>query len=230
MKLKGKHVILSLVLLVFGFLLSFSYQQTKNDSKITQLSNQSWERGYFYRQQLIDLEGENKELRAELDRKRQEIQRFEETLGQQKSVIRDYVETKKNLQMFTGELPIKGEGIKVTLRDANYIPSEANANQYIVHERHVQLVLNELNSAGAKALSINGQRLYKDSYISCVGPVISVDGRQHAAPFVIAAIGEPEVLELSMTLSNGVIDLLVSDNVEVELEPVDTIEMKARIS
>lgn len=230
MKLKGKHVILSLVLLVFGFLLAFSYQHTKNDSKIIQLSNQEWERDYFYRQQLINLESKNKELRAELDRRRQEIQNFEETLGQQESVISDFVETKKDLQMFTGELPIQGKGIQVTLRDANYIPSEANANQYIVHERHVQLVVNELYSAGAKAISINGQRIYKDSYISCVGPVISVDGKQHPAPFVIAAIGDAEVLEVSLNLTNGVVDLLVSDNVEVELEEVDTLEMKARIS
>ncbi|MBM7571737.1 DUF881 domain-containing protein [Aquibacillus albus] len=230
MKLKGKHVILSLVLLVFGFLVTFSYQQAKTNSRVIQLSNQEWERDYFYREQLISLEEKNKQLRSELDNKRQEIQTIENMLGNQQSVIGEYVQIKKDLQMVTGELPVKGEGIEVTLSDADYIPSEENVNQYIVHDRHVQLVINELYSAGAQAIAINGQRIYKDSFISCVGPVISVDGNPYPAPFTISAIGDTEVLDISLHLTNGVIDLLVGDNIEVEVENKDTIEMNARIS
>ncbi|MDL4841262.1 DUF881 domain-containing protein [Aquibacillus rhizosphaerae] len=230
MKVKGRHVIFSLVLLVFGFLLSFSYQHTKSDSQVIQLSDQEWEKDYYYRQQLINLEGKNHELREELNGNRQDIQRLEEELGKQEVTLGEYVERKQQLQMLTGELPIKGEGLQVELRDTEYIPSEENANQYIVHDRHVQLIINELYSAGAKAISINGQRIYKDSFVTCIGPVISVDGIQHPAPFIIAAIGEKNVLDVSLNLTNGVIDTLVNDNIEVEVEKKDSIEMEARIS
>lgn len=229
MRLKGSHVILSLVLLVSGFLIAFSFQQTKNEPEVVQLSDQQWEKDYRYRQQLINMEAKNKELRNELDEKRQTIQELEGSLGNQKEMIGNYVERKKELQMITGQLPIEGRGVAVTLEDAAYIPSEENVNQYIVHESHIHEVINELLSAGAQAVAINGQRLFRDSYISCTGPVITVDGVQHPAPFVISAIGKTDVLYASLTLTNGVVDHLVKDNIEVGVEKFDTIEMNARI-
>ncbi|QDP40093.1 DUF881 domain-containing protein [Radiobacillus deserti] len=228
MKLKGRHVVLSLVFLVLGFLLAFSYQQTQKDSEIIQLSDQEWEKDFYYLQQLNNLEDKNNQLRNELEEKRQSIQELEANLANQEEEIADYVSRKNELQMFTGELPIKGQGIQVTLKDSEYIPDEENANKYMVHERHIHQVVNELYSAGAEAISINGHRLYRNSHISCVGPVISVDGTPYPAPFTIEAIGDAEVLKSSITLTNGVVDLLVSDNIEVEVEPLETIEMRAR--
>ena len=230
MTLKARYVILSLVFLVSGFLITFSFQHTKSNSRVVQLSDSDWEKDYYYRQQLIDLEAKNKDLRNELREKRHEIQEIEEMLGEEEEVVGEYVEIKKNLQLLTGELPIKGEGFKITLRDADYIPSEENVNQYIVHDRHIHLVVNELFSAGAEAISINGQRIFKDSYISCTGPVITVDGNQYPAPFTISAIGDPEVLDTSLNLTNGVVDMLLNDNIEVETEKMNTILMDPRIT
>ena len=230
MRLRGRHVILSLVLFAFGFLIAFSYQHTKNQSELIKLSEQEWEKDFYYRQQLIQLEEKNRELGLEVENLRHEINLVEEDLGEREITIKEYVEEKKELQLLTGELPIKGPGVKVTLRDADYIPTEENVNQYIVHDRHMQLVINELYSAGAKAIAINGQRIYKDSYVTCIGPVVSVDGNQHPAPFTIEAIGEPETLRVSLELTNGVLDILVNDNIEVEIGNKDKIEMDARTS
>lgn len=230
MRLKGRHVIFSLVLFVFGFLIAFSYQYTKENAEIVQLSEQNWEKDFYYRQQLIQFEEKNRELRQEIDAYRQQINSFEQTLGDEQTTLGEYVERKRELQKITGDLPIQGEGVKITLTDAAYIPSEENANQYIVHDRHVHLVINELYSAGAKAIAINGQRIYKNSFISCVGPVISVDGNQYPAPFTIEAIGDTETLRTSLELTNGVVDILVSDNIEVTLENNDLLEMDAKNS
>ncbi|WP_077622104.1 DUF881 domain-containing protein [Sediminibacillus massiliensis] len=227
MGLKGRHVVLSFVLLVSGFLIAFSYQQTKRESEVVQMSDQQWEKNYYYRQQLIEMEEKNKELQTELADKRQEIQNLEVELGSNEATLSDYVNRKKELQMFTGELPVTGPGVNITLKDADYIPSEENANQYIVHERHILRVVNELLSAGAEAVSINGQRIFKDSYISCVGPVISVDGVQYYAPFIVGAIGDQDVLFASVNMTNGLIDELTGDNIEVEIDKEAAIEMSS---
>jgi len=221
---------LSLVLFAFGFLIAFSYQHTKSQSEVIKLSEQEWEKDFYYRQQLIQLEEKNRELGFDVENLRQEINSFEEDLGEREITIRQFVEDKKELQLLIGELPLKGPGVKVTLRDADYIPDEENVNQYIVHDRHVQLVINELYSAGAKAIAINGQRIYKDSYVTCIGPVVSVDGNQYPAPFTIEAIGVPETLRVSLELTNGVLDILINDNIEVEIGNKNKIEMDARIS
>ncbi|WP_256860539.1 DUF881 domain-containing protein [Paraliobacillus ryukyuensis] len=230
MRLKGKHIIWSVVLLVIGFFITFSYQYTFHDPKVIQLSEQDWEKGFNYRQQLIQIEEKNRKLRHQIDDYRSQINQLEKTLGEQEETIGDFVEQKRELQMITGELPIKGSGVAITLSDANYIPSEQNANQYIVHDRHIQLLINELYSAGAKAIAINGQRIFSDSYVNCVGPVISVDGNQYPAPFTVEAIGDEETLRTSLELTNGVVDLLVNDNIEVTLKNEDNLTMDAKLS
>ncbi|MBM7552848.1 DUF881 domain-containing protein [Thalassobacillus pellis] len=230
MKIKGKHVILALVLLVSGFLISYSYAQTDKEPELVKLSDRKWEKEYFYRKQLLEIEELNRQLREKLEEKREKVQQFENKLAESEQQIADFVERKEKLQILTGELPVEGPGVKVTLSDADYIPDEENVNNYIVHEPHVHKVINELRSAGAKAIAINGQRFLSNSYISCTGPVITVDGTQHPAPFVISAIGDPAVLFSSLSLTNGVIDQLVQDNIEVELEKSDTVLMDARLS
>lgn len=230
MKLRGRHVVLSLVLFVFGFLAAYSFQFTKEHAQIVQMSEQEWEKDFFYRQQLIQLEEKNRKLQERVDNYRKDINQLEQSFGDDEVKIKTLVNEKKKLQMITGELPIQGSGIKLSLKDADYIPSEENVNQYIVHDRHVQLVINELYSAGAKAIAINGQRIYKDSFVNCVGPVISVDGNQYPAPFEIEAIGDPESLQTSLELTNGVVDILVNDNIEVKLETMERVQMDAKIS
>lgn len=230
MKLKGRHVIISLILLVSGFLVAYSYQQANNDPKVVRLSEQNWEKNYEYRKQAIALVDKNKALQEELEKKLQQIHDLETELAGQEELVGQYVEQKKELQILTGKLAVIGDGVKVTLHDANYIPSEENANNYIVHESHIHRVVNELFSAGAKAVSINGQRIMKDTFISCIGPVISVDGMEYPAPFVIRAIGDQEVLYPSITLTNGVKDQLESEHIEVDIKKVNDLEMDANIA
>ncbi|CQR47788.1 hypothetical protein BN1058_02118 [Paraliobacillus sp. PM-2] len=230
MKLRGRHVIMSLVLFVFGFLVAYSYQYTKQHAQVVQMSEQEWEKDFFYRQQLIQLEEKNRELQDRVDSYRKDINHLEKEFGNEKEKIREYVEQKKKLQMITGELPIQGSGVKISLKDADYIPSEENANQYMVHDRHVQLVINELYSAGAKAIAINGERIFKNSFINCVGPVITIDGNHYPAPFVIEAIGDIQTLRTSLELTNGVVDILVNENIEVKMENIDRVQMDAKIS
>ncbi|MDX8044931.1 DUF881 domain-containing protein [Gracilibacillus sp. S3-1-1] len=226
--MKNRRFIFAIVFLVVGFLIPFCYHYTNSTAQVVQVDSEEWERSFYYRKQLIDMEEKNKQLRAELGQIRQEVQSMEQELGGEADILKDLVDTKSNLQKLTGELSVSGKGISVTLRDASYIPSEEHANQYIVHDRHIHQTVNELYSAGAKAIAINGQRIYRNSYINCIGPVISVDGTSYPAPFVISAIGDQDVLDASLNLRNGVIDLLVQDNIEVTIEKKPTIEMYAK--
>lgn len=229
MKLKGNDVILALVLLVFGFMIAFSYQYTKEQSETKKIS-ESLSDDFTYRKQLVELKQKNKELRNELVEKKTKVYQLETSLADQEVTLSNFVKEKTNLQMLTGGLPIMGSGIEVTLRDAEYVPSEENINQYIVHEGHVLKVIHELYAAGATAISVNGQRIYHDSSISCVGPVISVDGKTYPSPFIISAIGDQDTLYKSLDLSQGVVDELVADNITVTLQKKQQIQMNARLT
>jgi uncharacterized protein YlxW (UPF0749 family) len=217
MKVKGKHVILSFVLVVLGFLISFSYQLT-NDGEENRDAVTEWQKEYELRDELISQEEKTKALQQELQEKQGKIREVESLLAQEEKMFFNLIEDVEKLRMFAGVTKVQGSGVEVTLADANYISSEQNANSYIVHEIHIHKVINELLASGAKAIAINGQRLLHNSYISCIGPVISVDGNEYAAPFIITAIGDTEVLSSALNLPQGVKYQLVSENIEVKIE------------
>lgn len=222
MRLRGRYVILSLVFLVLGFMISFSYQFTKRESA-NQISSRQWTNEYQYRKMLIEQEQLNRELQKELFEKQKKVREVEEEFANEEKILFNLVEDVEKLRMYTGKIAVKGKGVEVTLADASYIPTEENVNNYIVHESHVFKVVNELYISGASAVAINGQRLSKDSYISCNGPVITVDGKQFPAPFVISAIGNPDVLYPALNIAGGVKDQLVEDNIVVKMAKKDEI-------
>jgi uncharacterized protein YlxW (UPF0749 family) len=217
MHVNGKHVILSLVLFVFGYLVAVSYEQAQNLLKDEEeVSVEEWDRAFYYRQQLIDFEERNNALEQQINDLRVELLQLETSLSEEQQNLMSAVELKRDLQAYVGELAIEGPGVFITLKDQDYVPDSANVNDYIVHDRHVQLVINELLSAGAEAIEINGQRLLHNSHVFCVGPVITVDGTTHPAPFTIEAIGNQDTLRQSLELEQGVIDQLVNERIEVE--------------
>ncbi|WP_307342196.1 DUF881 domain-containing protein [Metabacillus malikii] len=224
--MKGRYVILSLIFLVLGFLISYSYQLTKDKIQNRTLTSEQWDKEYETRALLINKEEANKNLQEELFEKQEEVKKIEESLKSEKQVYYNLVEDVEKYRMYIGELPIKGKGIQIKLEDTSYIPEGENVNNYIVHESHIFKVINELYISGADAISINGQRLDRKSYIYCNGPVITVDGRQFPAPFIISAIGDPSVLIPAMNIAGGVIDQLTYENIVVTVEEKEEVRME----
>ncbi|MBU8877728.1 DUF881 domain-containing protein [Bacillus sp. FJAT-29790] len=215
-RVKGNHVIFSLVFLVLGYMIAFSYHLTQSEKST--VTGKQWERDLELRNQLVSLEEKNRLLQSELNAKRERVQEIEKELSQEAQIYFNLAEDAEKFRMYLGKIKVKGQGVEVTLTDGAYNPNEKNINNYIVHEHHVFKVINELYISGAQAVAINGQRLSHNSYILCNGPVIEVDGYQHPAPFVITAIGDADVLAAALNLTGGVKDSLVNENIQFALE------------
>ncbi|MDQ0198504.1 uncharacterized protein YlxW (UPF0749 family) [Neobacillus ginsengisoli] len=219
-KVTGKHVILSLVFLVLGYMIAFSYHMTQqqNQKEQSSLSGKQYEKTLDLRNQLIAQEETNRKLQKELNQKQAKVLENEKDLSKEAQFFFNLAEDAEKYRMFLGKVKVKGKGVKITLADGAYDPKEDNVNNYLVHEFHIFKVVNELYISGAAAVAINGQRLTSHSYINCNGPVITVDGVQHPAPFIITAIGDPDVLSSALNLVGGVKDQLVNDNIVFTLE------------
>lgn len=227
----SKSIVFSLVFLVLGFILAFSYSLSKEEKAAKDFTGGAFfEEEERFRGELIEQQERNKSLREELQEKQAAVQEVEESFSDSENRFAEYTEEAEALRRYIGLLPVEGSGLKVILQDGDYGLKTANPNDYIVHESHVFQVINELYISGAQAISINGQRIDGNSYIVCTGPVITVDGVQHPAPFTIEAIGKPEVLESSMKLSGGVVDQLVNDNIIVTLDAGQKISMPALLT
>lgn len=224
---RGRHILFSVVFLVLGFILAFSYKTLgkhgEEDSPTSTLLIDEEK----YREELIEQQERNRELSDEISAKQEEIRVYERSFSEREEDHADLVKDAIDLRLLLGVVPAVGTGIKVTLMDAEYDPVEQNPNDYIVHESHVFRVINELRISGAQGIAINGQRINGNSYIKCTGPVITIDGKTFPAPFVIEAIGDATVLDEALHLKGGVIDGLVLDNIVVSTEQVKKLQLPA---
>ena len=114
-----------------------------------------------------------------------------------------------------GLVAVTGPGVLVTLRDSKNQPPRPQglsdeayidfAKDYIIHDRDIQLVVNELKAAGAEAITINDQRVVSMTAIRCVGPTVTVNNvTTNGSPVQIRAVGDPATLSSSLFIANGV--------------------------
>ncbi|WP_391120821.1 DUF881 domain-containing protein [Psychrobacillus sp. L3] len=220
-------VLISLVSLVLGFILAYSYSISSTDKEQNTSNSVGFKEQEKYKKELIHQKERNKELTEEINAKQQAIRKYEKSFASSETSVEELVKEAEMLRLLIGDISSQGKGISVSLQDGAYNPSQENPNDYIVHESHLFKVINELKISGAEAISINGQRLQTNSYIRCTGPVITVDGKTFPAPFTIEAVGDPTVLLASVNLGGGVVDQLTSDNIVVTVEEKGKITMPA---
>ncbi|GAA1723448.1 DUF881 domain-containing protein [Aeromicrobium alkaliterrae] len=105
-----------------------------------------------------------------------------------------------------GVTEVEGSGLRITLTDA---PRTADAsatdpNQLVVHQQDIQGFVNAMWAGGARAVTLQGQRLVSTSGIKCVGSTVVVDGVPYSPPYVIEAIGTTSRLQNALDESSQV--------------------------
>lgn len=210
-----KSMIILIICIITGFIIGYSYNLAKDNRK---LRSSYVDQDESYREELIKQQERNMELSEEFNELRQTIRDYEKSFASNQNEYEELLQEAEKLRLMLGDIPAFGQGIRITLNDSEYDPNQPNPNDYIVHESHIFKVINELKISGAEAIKINGQRLKSNSYINCTGPVITIDGKQFPAPFVIEAVGSPDVLISSLQIVGGVFDQLINDQVVVTIE------------
>lgn len=111
------------------------------------------------------------------------------------------------LEAQAGLREVVGPGVVITLDDNNsgaLAAQQANPGFYqpdnfLIHDKNILYLVNELKRAGAEAIAVNNQRVVPNSTIRCVGTVILVNSARLAPMYEIKAIGDPEALEKEIT-------------------------------
>ena len=132
----------------------------------------------------------------------------------------------EELLVFAGLTEVTGEGVTVTMNDSS-TRGGSDMNAYLVHAEDLLSVVNELNGAGAKAVSINGQRMVGQSAITCAGSIVMVNGVRVAAPFEIKAVGDPAVMDSALHFPGGVIDNLAPWGIEIRVRKETAVTVSA---
>ncbi len=102
-------------------------------------------------------------------------------------------------QQLAGLQGTQGPGVVVTIRDATgkSYPGEPSIFE-LVHDQYILHIVAVLSAAGARAITINNQRVVATTAIFCAGPTIRVNGINYGSPFIIRAVGPSRALLSAM--------------------------------
>lgn len=142
-----------------------------------------------------NIEVTNKELKKLNQYKielKKELSQYENLVEYNPKSINNLMKEKiKYLKDESGYTDINGQGIIIKIKDnENDINDGQNPNDLIVHDIDILRIINDLKISGAKALSINGDRVISTSKIKCSGATITVNETTYGQPFIIKAIGD----------------------------------------
>jgi uncharacterized protein YlxW (UPF0749 family) len=102
----------------------------------------------------------------------------------------------------SGTTAVHGPGLLVKLSDAAGADKDTAQSDNRIQDVDIQAVVNTLWSAGAEAISVNGQRLVSTTAIRNAGGAVLVNFRVLTSPFRISAIGDPDVMESILDASD----------------------------
>lgn len=164
------------------------------------------------------------ELKESLIEWREKYQTTEDKIKDTITKIREYEEkvqsndearelVKKELseaQETFGLTNVEGEGIIVTLTD-----TDERSYDY----KDLLTLVNELRAAGAKAISINNERIVNMTDIVSISTrYIMVNRNKISSPYVVKAIGDKTYLKSAITIKNGYVDLKEKDGYNISIQ------------
>lgn len=174
------------------------------------------------------LQGEISNLQEEYLDLQSKINSFTTNSKDQHDILGDITEELIQNRVMLGSVPVKGEGIRITLNDAPEVMFGGNyTNSMLVHDSDVLKVVNDLRNAGAEAIAINDHRVTYDASILCWGTTIDIEGIQVIAPFYITAIGNKNVLENFMQTQDNQVKKLKARKCYVEIETLPEVTIPA---
>ncbi|MGE5371180.1 MAG: DUF881 domain-containing protein [Solirubrobacterales bacterium] len=206
--------VVGLAALIVGLMLSQQFQANRLGP--TYVSAARWT---SLTKQINDLRRENEALAADVARYRSQLPHS--SSGSANRQIGKELERNSRL---AGLTQAQGAGIMIVLDDGN---DPLRVGEGLVHDSMLRTAVNELNKAGAAAISINGERYISTTEIRCAGPAILMNIHRIAPPFEIRAIGNQRSLKKALEDPYGALLLLRYQGVRIKTWTDDNLEIPA---
>lgn len=194
MKKNNPKIILALFSMIIGILIAIQMKiKVENYAPVTINALQ------MTKSEIININNEIKELKQIINAKEEELEILDNISKGDENIIDIFSGDIRNNKMNSGRADLKGPGITISMYDNSEERGFGfDLNYDVIHDIDILNIINDLRVAGAEAISINGERIISTSKIKCGGPIIRINERSSAPPFVIKAIGDPKLLNASV--------------------------------
>jgi uncharacterized protein YlxW (UPF0749 family) len=207
----SRNIALTLVCIILGVMVAWQYKSINYNQNAASIQNR---RAEELKDELIKLQKQNSDLRTRLQELIDENMAYEKARAGDDEATRLLLDALEEARVFAGLVDVKGKGLIITLDNNEFAT---------VHEEDIFMVVNELRASGAQAIAVNDERIVAMSEIREAGKYIMINGVQMEAPFVIKAISDPDKLERSLTIIDGVLDKLREWALKVNIKKSDEI-------
>lgn len=197
------YIVIGIALFFLSMLLAAQLKSISNTEQVLEGKREAQ-----LAEDLVNLQKKYNDLKEKYEESEEIVNEYKTNASTNDTLISSMKNELEKLSLISGTTDLRGEGIVIILTDGIKSTIAEGNSDTLVHDSDVLTVVNELKSAGAEAISVNGQRIISTSAIRCVGPVIQVNYQKVAAPFEIKAIGNAQYLESAMNIKNGIVDTL----------------------
>lgn len=168
---------------------------------------------------------ENLKIAESITEVKLKLKEYETSLHKSGGVLETMQHELENARINADYEDLEGPGIIISMNDSVEEVAEGDSlDWYVIHDGDILAIINELRAAGAEAISINDERVTATSNIRCGGPTINIDGKRHAVPFIIKAIGDPKRLQ---TAPSGYTALMEAFGIRIDIQKADKLTIKA---
>lgn len=209
---KKVNIILFSFSLLLGFMIITQFNQNVENYNFVTLRTIQ-----VTKNEIANISNELEDLSSIIEEKQEEVKRINNTDDNSNAYDMLNKELSKT-KAASGFTDMEGPGIIIVMQDNQ--DSEIvgyDIDDDVIHDIDILNILNDLRIAGAEAISINGQRIIPMSEIKCGGPIIRINGKSLATPFVIKAIGNPKTLYAAINAS-GTYGYILKNLYKISLE------------
>ncbi|QCX32579.1 DUF881 domain-containing protein [Caloramator sp. E03] len=196
------QLVIGFVCIILGLMISLQF---KSMSGIR--SKYSYKRIEDLVSEVETLRKQRDELSSKVQEYQKKVDEIEKAVASESEVANQMKKEIDSLRFLSGLTDVEGPGIIMTLTPSNDVK---NSETSMIYSTDLIDIVNELNAAGAEAISINEQRYVGRTQIKEAGATIKINDEKFSPidTFVIKAIGDPKVLEGAFKIPGGIKDKL----------------------
>ena len=178
-----------------------------------------------------ELQAHQDDLKVQILTLREQIQTIERQGEGSAGLVSQLNAQLEQARIAAGLIPLTGTGIVLQLEDSQKpVPQDGSASDYLVGSRDIRTVVDELWSAGAEAIAVNGERITPATAIIDIGSSLLINSAYLAPPYQITALGPRELYE-RLSQSPGFTDFVRSRaeayGIRLSFAEPDSVDMPA---
>lgn len=220
MKIKKDALWIGSVCILLGIIMSLQFKTVQKNFLQGQTPSQ---KSAQLVSELTKLTNEKALLSSEIEVLEKKLKEIESTESKGNVVIKNLNDDLQKYKMFAGLTDVYGPGIQIFIDNpSNELNSTVETNLVYDYDMLSNLI-NELNAAGAEAISINDQRILSQTEIRAAGEHININKVPQTAPFIIKVIGDSTTLENALTSRFGIVSIIREKNYQLDIKKMEKI-------